>query len=158
MQSDQPAILNPAFSVFCLVDLEVDIETGVVSLGSSFALATAPGLVPQDSGMVEAGMMEGLFAALLEEPDATAGLTPSGELFPAKFPTAIDVVDLTCQASSWGSGPRPSMSRLKQVACDAMICAIGAGIFHATGKSCSTLPFDVGRTLRTGNQVHTDSR
>ena len=70
MQSDQPAILNPAFSVFCLVDLEVDIETGVVSLGSSFALATAPGLVPQDSGMVEAGMMEGLFAALLEEPDA----------------------------------------------------------------------------------------
>jgi hypothetical protein len=141
MQSDQPAILNPAFSVFCLVDLEVDTETGVASLGSSFAHATAPGLVPQDSGMVEAGMMEGLFAALLEEPDATAGF--SNELFPARFPTAIDVVDLACQTSSCGSGPRPSMSRLKQVVCDAMICAIGGAIFHATGKSFSKLPLNL---------------
>jgi CO/xanthine dehydrogenase Mo-binding subunit len=134
-----------------LCDLEVDLETGHVSLLRYVAAHDVGRAINPRSveGQISGGAVQGIGMALLEEVVVEDGVNLTGGLFQYLIPTSTDVPDIEVVVLESGEGLGPFGARgIGEPPIGPPLAAIAGAIADATGTWPDRLPITPERVLQ----------
>lgn len=133
-----------------LVDLEVDIDTGIVRLLRYVASHDVGRAINPQSveGQIRGGATMGIGSALLEEVVVQDGVNLTGGFFQYLIPTATDIPPIECVIVESGQGLGPFGARgIGEAPIGPPAAAVASAIEEAVGARPSVLPFTPERVL-----------